>query len=150
MKIILILTLGLQLCAHSVGIHPNSFRDILETYYNNNTCCDCITPIEGGGNKSTTTSYVYSQDDIAKAMGLSIDIKPNPALVYASVDYTLPISTEQAVLQLINAEGKTVYSQKVSGIQGQVTLDIRNYKSGAYIFSLQAADYNISKSIIIQ
>ena len=147
MKIILILTLGLQLCAHSVGIHPNSFRDILETYYNNNTCCDCITPIEGSGNKSS--SYVYSQEDMAKAMGLSLNVKPNPAMIYTSVDFTLPIGTEQAVLQLINAEGKTVYSQKVSGIQGQVTLDIRNYKSGAYIFSLQAADYNISKSIII-
>ena len=148
MKIILILTLGLQLCVHSVGIHPNSFRDILETYYNNNTCCDCITPIEGSGNKSS--SYVHSQEDMAKAMGLRLNVKPNPAMIYTSVDFTLPIGTEQAVLQLINAEGKIVYSQKVSGTQGQITLDVRSYKSGAYIFRLQASEYSLSESLIIQ
>ena len=92
----------------------------------------------------------HKYDDIAKAMGLSIDIKPNPALVFASVDYTLPISTEKAELQLINAEGKIVYSQKVSGTQGQITIDVRSYKSGAYIFRLQASEYSLSESLIIQ
>lgn len=94
---------------------------------------------------------IFAQQDLQSCTNKAlIQADPNPAMIYTSVDFTLPIGTEQAVLQLINAEGKTVYSQKVSGIQGQVTLDIRNYKSGAYIFSLQAADYNISKSIIIQ
>lgn len=137
----------LTLADNSTGDAKHGARNILSFVYGDQYC-DCITPIEGSGNKSS--SFVYSQDDIAKAMGLSMNIKPNPAIVYTSVDFTLPIGTEQAELQLINTEGKTVYSQKVSGTQGQVTLDIRYYKSGAYIFRLQAADYNISESIIIQ
>lgn len=139
----------LTLADNSTGDAKYAAQSILSFVYGNQYC-DCITPIDGGGNKSTTSSYVYSQDDIAKAMGLSINIKPNPALVYASVDYTLPISTEQAVLQLINVDGKIVYSQKVSGTQGQITLDVRSYKSGAYIFRLQASEYSLSESLIIQ
>jgi len=137
----------LALADNSTGDAKYGARSILSFVYGDNYC-DCITPIEGSGNKSS--SYVYSQEDMAKAMGLSLNAKPNPAMIYTSVDFTLPIGTEQAELQLINVDGKIVYSQKVSGIQGQVTLDIRYYKSGAYIFRLQAADYNISESIIIQ
>jgi len=83
-------------------------------------------------------------------MGLSIGIKPNPATVYSSIDYTLPIGTEQAVLQLINVEGKIIYSENITGKIGQITLDIRSYNSGAYIIKIQAGDYSLSKSFIIQ
>jgi hypothetical protein len=106
------------------------------------------TPISGG-NKSATSSYVYSKDDIANAMGLSIGIKPNPARVYVSVDYTLPISIEQAELQLINTEGKIILTKKVSGIQGQVSIDVRNFKTGAYILQLISDKYSVSESLII-
>jgi hypothetical protein len=83
-------------------------------------------------------------------MGLSINIKPNPATVYSSIDYTLPIGTKQAVLQLINVEGKTIRTESIVGTQGQITFDVRNYTSGAYIIKIQAGDYNLSKSFIIQ
>ncbi|OYT15556.1 MAG: hypothetical protein B7C24_12505, partial [Bacteroidetes bacterium 4572_77] len=130
----------LSLAENSTGNAKYGARNILSFVYGDNYC-DCITPIEGGGNKSTTSSYVYSQ---------SINIKPNPASVYSSIDYTLPIGVEHATLQLINVEGKIVYSQEISGMQGQTTLDVRAYKSGTYVFRLETADYNISKSTIIQ
>ena len=88
--------------------------------------------------------------NIAHAMGLSIGIKPNLATVYSSIDYTLPIGTEHAVLQLINVEGKIVYSENITGKIGQITLDIRRYNSGAYIIKIQTDDYSLSKSFIIQ
>ena len=137
----------LAFAENSTGDAKYGARSILSFVYGDNYC-DCITPIEGSGNKSS--SYVYSQDDMAKAMGLSLNAKPSPAMTYTSVDFTLPIGIERAELQLINIEGKIIYSQKVSGMQGQVTLDIRYYKSGAYIFRLQAEEYIVSKSIIIQ
>ena len=135
------------LADNSSGDAKYAAQSILSFVYGNEYC-DCITPIEGGSNKSS--SYVYSQDDMAKAMGLGLSVKPNPAAVYSSVDFTLPYSVDQAELHLINSDGKIVYSQKVSGIQGQVTLDIRSYSSGAYIVRLQANDYSISTPLIIQ
>ncbi len=152
MKTLLILSLA---CILSLTYAENSTSDakcgaqnILSFVYGDNYC-DCITPISGG-NKSTTSSYVYSQDDIAKAMGLSINIKPNPARTYTSVDYILPYSIKQANLQLINVNGQIVYSQKVSGRQGQISLDVRSYKSGAYIFRIKANKYIVSESLIIE
>ena len=138
----------LNLAENSTGDARSGARSILSFVYGNEYC-DCITPIEGGGNKSSHTSYVYSNEDIAKALGFSINLKPNPATVHTSVDYTLPIGIEQAELQLINAEGKIVWTKKVSGVQGQITIDIRSFKSGAYIFRLLSEEYSISESLII-
>jgi len=138
----------IALADNSSGSAKYGAQNILSFVYGDNYC-DCITPIDGG-NKSTTTSYVYSIDDIAHAMGLSINIKPNPATIYSSIDYTLPLGAAQAVLQLINVEGKTVHTESIVGTQGQITFDVRNYPSGAYIIKVQAGDYKLSKSFIIQ
>jgi hypothetical protein len=124
-------------------------RSILSFVYGNQYC-DCITPIEGGGNKSSRASYVFSDEDVARTLGFSISVKPNPARVYASVDYTLPIGVEKAALQLINAEGKIVRTDNISGTQGQITLDTRMYKPGAYIFRLISDKYSVSESLIIE
>ena len=137
----------LDLAENSTGDARSGARSILSFVYGNQYC-DCITPIEGG-NKSSYSSYVYSNEDMAKALGFSISLKPNPAIVHTSVDYILPLSVEQAELQLINAEGKIVWTSKVSGVQGQITIDIRSFKSGAYIFRLLSEEYSISESLII-
>ena len=147
MKIILILTLGLQLCAHSVGIHPNSFRDILETYYNNNTCCDCITPIEGSGNKSS--SYVYSQEDMAKAMGLKIQADPNPATNWVAFDYELPIGNDHAQLLIRNTEGKQIAQFQIADKIGQKVWDTRSIKSGTYLYVFISGKLKESGKIVI-
>jgi len=83
-------------------------------------------------------------------LGYNLTVKPNPARVYTSVDYTLPVGVEFAELQLINIEGKVVSTKKVSGAQGQITIDVRNYKTGAYIFRLFSNEYSISESLIIE
>jgi hypothetical protein len=136
-----------NLANNSTGDARSGARSVLSFVYGNQYC-DCITPIEGG-NKLSHTSYVYSNEDIAKALGFSINLKPNPATVHTSVDYTLPISVNQAELQLINTEGKIIWTKKVSGLQGQITIDIRSFKSGAYIFRLLSEEYSISESLII-
>ena len=137
----------LDLAENSTGDARSGARSILSFVYGNEYC-DCITPIEGG-NKSSYSSYVYSDEDMAKALGFSIALKPNPAIVHTSIDYSLPFNVEQAELQLINAEGKIVWSKKVSGVQGQITIDTRSFKSGAYIFRLLSEEYSISESLII-
>lgn len=139
----------LDLAENSKGDARSGARSILSFVYGNEYC-DCITPIEGGGNKSAHTSYEYSDEDIAKALGYSLSIKPNPARVYTSVVYTLPIGIEQAELQLINPEGKIVWSEKVSGTQMQITIDIQRFKSGAYLFRLLSNKYSVSESLIIE
>jgi len=137
----------LDLAENSTGDARSGARSILSFVYGNEYC-DCITPIEGG-NKSSYSSYVYSQDDMAHAMGLNINVKPNPSTVYSSIDYTLPIGIEKANLQLINAEGKFIYTESVKGVQGQITLNVSNYPAGAYIINIQAGEYKLSKSFII-
>jgi hypothetical protein len=123
----------LDLADYSTGDASSGARSILSFVYGEQYC-DCITPIEGGGNKSSHTSYVYSNEDIARALGFSISVKPNPASVYASVDYTLPIGVEKAQLQLINAEGKIIRTDNISGTQGQITVDTRIYKTRSLYF----------------
>lgn len=66
------------------------------------------------------------------------------------LDFTSPVGVEQAELQLINAEGKIVWTKMVSGVQGQITIDTRSYKSGAYIFRLLSDKYIISEPVIIE
>ncbi len=138
-----------DLAENSAGDARSGAQSILSFVYGNQYC-DCITPIAGGGNKSSHTSYVYSEEDMAKALGYRINLKPNPASVYVSVDFTLPISVEQAELQLINAEGKVLQTEKVSGLLGQITFDIRSFKPGTYIFRLLSDKYIISEPVIIE
>jgi len=99
--------------------------------------------------KSSTNNH-YSDEDIASAIGLSLVVSPNPAKIFASVEYTLPIGYEQAELQIINAEGKIVFVENVTGTKGQIATDIREFKSGAYIFRLITNKYFVSEPLIIE
>jgi len=139
----------IALAENSNGEAKYGAQNILSFVYGENYC-DCISPIEGGDNKSTFSSFEYSDEDIAKALGYNLTVKPNPARVYTSVDYNLPVGVEFAELQLINIEGKVVSTNKVSGTQGQITIDVRNYKTGSYIFRLFSNEYSISESLIIE
>jgi hypothetical protein len=139
----------INLADNSNGDAQSGAQSILSFVYGNQYC-DCITPIAGGDNKSSSTSYNYTNEDMAKAMGYDLNAKPNPANTYSSIDYKLAIGIDQAELQLINAEGKIVLTKKVSGIQGQHTIDVRPFKAGAYIIRLISEDYSLTKSIIIE
>ncbi|NPD47628.1 MULTISPECIES: T9SS type A sorting domain-containing protein [unclassified Lentimicrobium] len=137
----------IDLAENSNGEAKYGAQNILSFVYGDNYC-DCISPINQ--NKASTSSFYYSQDDFAKAMGLSMDIKPNPATIYTSIDYTLPIGIEKAMLQLINVEGKTLHTENIDGVQGQITFDIRNHPNGTYLIKIQAGDYQLSETLIIQ
>ena len=139
----------INLAENSAGDALNGARSILSFVYGNEYC-DCITPIEGGGNKSSANLYYYTDEDIAKAMGFDLQVKPNPARVYSSVDYKLPIGIEHAELQLINTEGKIVLTERVSCTQGQNTIDVSQFKAGAYIIRLVVDKYSLSESLIIE
>lgn len=139
----------LDFAENSTGDARSGARSILSFVYGN-PYCDCITPIAGGGNKSSLSAYNYTNEDIAKAMGYDLNAKPNPTRVYSSVDYKLPINIEQAEIQLIDAEGKIVLTEDVTGLQGQITIDVRHFEAGTYIIRLISDKYSLTESIIIE
>lgn len=105
-------------------------------------------------NVSDPSQYHFTVEEatgiLSQTSNAKFSVYPNPASVYVSVDFTLPISVEQAELQLINAEGKVLQAEKVSGPLGQITFDIRSFKPGPYIFRLLSDKFIISEPVIIE
>ncbi|MCF8308776.1 MAG: T9SS type A sorting domain-containing protein [Bacteroidales bacterium] len=79
-----------------------------------------------------------NSDNVAKLMGVSITVNPNPANQWAAFDYTLPSENSTGVLTLINARGETVKTFRLKGKQGQKLVDTRAMKPGAYLYKLNA------------
>ena len=84
-----------------------------------------------------------------KAMGLSIDAKPNPATTWTAIDYTLPGDAEKATLTLTNALGIKVAAYNLSGNQGQKVLDLRGLAGGIYTCTVACGEYFQTQKIVI-
>ena len=68
--------------------------------------CPDLTIVED--DKGGDRSYTYTQEDLSKAMGMSVNVKPNPATTWTVVDYTLPGDATKATVTITNALGVTV------------------------------------------
>ncbi|NPD47921.1 C25 family cysteine peptidase [Lentimicrobium sp. S6] len=132
---------------YSTGSAKYGAQSILSFVYGDEFC-DCVSPV--GKSDKGTESFSYTENDIASAIGLSVVVKPNPANVYASFDYELPIGYEKANISIINTEGEVVYQDKLTGSIGQLTLDVSNYKSGAYLYKIQVGKYTYTETLIVQ
>ncbi len=94
-------------------------------------------------------SQGYTQEDLSKAMGLSVSAKPNPATTWVAIDYTLPGDAEKTILTLTNALGVKVASYNLSGHQGQKVLDLREFASGVYTCTIACGEYFQTQKIVI-
>ena len=136
---------SLELIAdNSKGIAGSQAKSILEAVYDLHYI-DC--PETDG-----TVAYKNSNiniNELGKAYGLSISVKPNPAKQWAAFDYTLPNDQSTATITITDVTGGKIEALQVSGSQGQKLWDTRNIKPGVYIYTLQSAGFNQSGKIII-
>lgn len=109
---------------------------------------DCPNAPYPGGQRGSSDGQI-DPELFGKAMGLSVEAKPNPATTWVAIDYTLPGDAEKAILTLTNALGVKVASYNLSGHQGQKVLDLREFASGVYTCTIACGEYFQTQKIVI-
>ena len=120
-------------------------RGILEHFYGENYI-DCCTPPDG--NKSTVADF--SKNDLAKAMGLSMEANPNPAKEYTEFSYTLPFGVEYAILNIFEVSGKLIEQMQLNSPINKLAYNTLRLPAGSYTIEIKTNDYSYSTKLIVQ
>jgi len=119
-----------------------------ESYSDNPFDCPTLTLPEGDrGGKAG--GYTFTQEDLSKAMGMSINVNPNPATTWTVVDFILPANATKATINVTNALGIAVFSSELNGNQGQKVLDLRHLSDGVYVYTVQCGEYVQTGKLVI-
>jgi len=129
----------------SKGIAGAQAKSIMEAVYNV-YYTDCP---EADGVAGYKQSWTVSPNELGKAYGLNISVKPNPANQWAAFDYTLPGNQTTGIITITDVTGHTIEVLDVTGQQGQKLWDTRNLKSGVYIYTLTSGGFNQSGKIVV-
>lgn len=116
-----------------------------EDYTENLYACPELTLPESGRGRGHT----FTQEDIGRAIGLNVSVKPNPATTWTAVDYTLPAKMSKATISVTNALGVTAMTAELNGNQGQKVLDLRGLANGVYVYTISCGEYVQSGKLII-
>lgn len=119
-------------------------KSILESFYGANF--ERCKAIDG---TASYKSQPVNPNQLAKAYGLNITVKPNPAKDWAAFDYTLPEGTESATLEIADANGKQFEMIALKGNPGQKLVDTRTWPAGHYVFTLKVAGFSQSGKLIV-
>ncbi|MBR1514881.1 MAG: hypothetical protein IJ622_11425 [Bacteroidales bacterium] len=119
-----------------------------ESYTDENPSdCPDLTIVED--DKGGERSYAYTMEDLGKAMGMSVNIKPNPATTWTTVDYTLPGDATKATITITSALGVTMLSSELNGHQGQKVLDLRNLSDAVYVYTVRCGEFMQTGKLVI-
>ena len=116
-----------------------------ERYSENSFVCPSLTLPDRGQDKGRTSM----QKKTNTSMGLSALVNPNPATTWIVVNYTMPVQLTKATFKITNPLGVVVFLTELEGNQGQKVLDLRGLAEGAYIYTINCADYTQSGKLII-
>ena len=131
------------------GLGPSQLmaRNLLDQIADTNseTCLDSGVPdmMEGRGR-------TYFDDHLRnKAVGFTVNVSPNPATTWTTVEYTLPSIETKALLTLTNTLGVNTLSSELAGIQGSKVLDLRPLAAGVYVYTIQCGQYLETGKLVI-
>lgn len=131
------------------GLGPSQLmaRNLLDQIADTNseTCLDSGVPdmMEGRGR-------TYFDDHLRnKAVGFTVNVSPNPATTWTTVEYTLPSIEAKALLTLTNTLGVNTLSSELAGIQGSKVLDLRPLAAGVYVYTIQCGQYLETGKLVI-
>ena len=99
---------------------------------------------ERGGYAENIDSQSYGM-----AMGLSIDVKPNPATTWVAIDYTLPTDNTKAVIGITNALGVEVMQVPLNGNAGQKVVDLRGLADGVYTYTILCGEFSQTGKLVV-
>ncbi len=87
-------------------------------------------------------------EDLAM-QAIKLYFQPNPANQWSSVHYTLPINENEALLTIMDAQGRQLRSITVSGTEGQKLIDLRDLDAGLYLYTITTKSLTKSGKLII-
>ncbi len=138
-----------EIAENSIGLPQRMAQNILEAT-SQRRFADCpIAPypdLEGGRSAS---NGVIDLEMYGKAMGLSVEVKPNPATTWVAINFTLPGNAKNATLILTNSLGVKVASYSLNEHEGQKVLDLRDFASGVYTCTVVCDEYYQTQKIVI-
>ena len=120
-------------------------RGVLEHFYGENYIDCCTLPDE---NKSTVADF--SNNDLARAMGLSIASIPNPARTYTEFVYELPFNEVNALINIYDISGRLVDQIQLNSPINKIAYNTKKLSSGSYTVEIRTAEYSYSTKLIIQ
>ncbi|MCE1169662.1 MAG: T9SS type A sorting domain-containing protein, partial [Sphingobacteriia bacterium] len=80
---------------------------------------------------------------------IKLYFQPNPANQWVSVHYTLPLNEKEALLTIMDAQGRQLRSITVTGTEGQKLIDLRDLDAGLYLYTLTTKSLTKSGKLII-
>ncbi len=92
----------------------------------------------------------YDESTNSNNDALFIVAKPNPASTWVAFDYELPFYTKKGIIKITDITGKILITIPIVDSIGQKTWDVRNIKSGVYLYILEAGGTTKSGKLIIQ
>ena len=115
--------------------------------YNNTHCFECPPqPLEAGLKQSKS----IDMSKLAEALGLFIQVQPNPATTWAAINYRLLPGETEGVITLTDSKGAVVKQIRLTAYQGQEILDTRAMPAGIYIYTLSSKDASQSGKLIVE
>lgn len=131
------------LIAQSTGRAGKQARNML-AFAAGYTYCDCPTPIDSSLKQTNVTAKPSGPEQL-----LHIEARPNPAKHWVSFTYELPIGMSQAVLEVADAAGRLLGSEKLNSSKGQSLWDIRGMSPGIYYYRLSGNGFSQSGKLVI-
>ena len=92
---------------------------------------------------------LISPEDMAKALGFTVSLKPNPASTWIAIDYTLPMDYRAATVEIANTLGVKVLQKQLNGHEGQSVLDLRGLANGVYTLTVMCGEYVLAEKLVI-
>lgn len=133
-----------DLADNSSGTAKERARGILEFAYGYHYC-NC-PPVDSTGLKSSAVTFDKPESDY----GLQVTAKPNPADTWVAFYFNVPTHLHEAVLEITDVNGRTIYSFDIYTREGQKILDSRKIEPGIYFYTLRAGNFSKSKKLIIK
>jgi hypothetical protein len=132
-----------SLIAQSTGRAGIQARNML-AFAQGYTYCDCPAEVDSSLKQTSATTKPFKPEQL-----LHIEARPNPAKHWVSFTYELPMGMSQAVLEVADAAGRLLGSEKLSNTKGQSLWDIRGMPAGVYYYKLTGNGFAKSGKLVI-
>lgn len=126
--------------------------DIPGTWVRNILCFGyqiCLPHGEGGGGGNKA---LKPRKDVPNSTSDRVlEVMPNPASAWATIEYDLGMETSEAYVRIIDARGKEVALLPAMAAKGQLLWDTRTVPSGVYAIELFRAKERVStRRLVVQ
>ncbi len=133
---------------YGIGVAQTMAKGVLEVV-GSFTIVDCPEILISEEGNSGRGGKTVIRENMNKATGFSVNVKPNPATAWTVLDFTLPNEYDKATLTVMNALGITVYDTELQGNQGQHVLDLCNMAEGLYFYTVRCKEFVQNGKLLI-